>query len=265
MMGASIESSLQFSSLLFGLIAVLRLLQLKLLKVYPFFFIFLCIALVLQATVVLFGDTSKQFFYAYVVLEPLRNISYILVVWELFSAVFRNYAGLRSLSRWVMGLAAAIAPLGFILTVVAPGAELFFGYTRRLIRFERGITFGLVIFIFILLYFISKYPIKLPRNSVVLCMLYSIWFLGDSAILLTASFVHTTHFNFVNDGLAMFEIGSYIGWAILLSKTGEQQETRIRQHISPDRERVLIDELTAMNDVLLRAGRSISPGRPAGG
>lgn len=258
MISASVESLLQVLSLLFCLVAVARLIHLRLVRVYPLFFSFLCIPLVLQVVLLLYGVGSNQFFHAYVWLEPIRIISYILVVWELFSAVFRNYAGLRSLSRWVMGLAAALAPIGLILTAIAPGSRFYLSGSLGYIRFERGITFGLVIFIIVLLYFISKYPIKLPRNNVVLCVLYSIWFLGDSALLLSVSFLPSEYANIVNDGLAVLEIGSYIGWAALLSKTGEFQETRIRQHISPERERVLIGELVSMNEVLLRAGRSVS-------
>jgi len=265
MTSASVESSLQILSLLCCLLAVARLIQLRLVRVYPFFFSFLCIPLALQAVVVTYGPGSLAFFWSWWCLEPLRNISYILVVWELFSAVFRNYAGLRSLSRWVMGLAAAFAPVGLVLTMLAPGSKIVSKtMTFRLVRFERGITFGLVIFIIILLYFISKYPIKLPRNNVVLCILYTIWFLGDSAFLLTASFLPKGHEDIMNDGLAVFEIGSYLGWAVLLSKTGEYQETRVRQNISREREQVLIGELTAMNEVLLRAGRSISHSRSGG-
>jgi hypothetical protein len=196
--------------------------------------------------------------------EPVRNIIYILVVWELFSAVFRTYAGLRSLSRWVMGIAAAIAPIGLLLTLLAPASRLTHGRVMRVLRFERGITFGLVIFMIILLYFISKYPIKLPRNVVVLCILYSIWFLSDSALLLSVSFLPEGYGNLVNDGLAVFQIGCYMGWTVLLSKTGEYREMRVRHNISPERERLLIAELDTMNDVLVRAGRSISHSRSGG-
>src|SRR5271165_4509406 len=121
---ASLESSLQLLSLFACLVLVGRLIQLKLFRTYPFFFLFLCIPLILQAVVVLYGPGSMAFFHAWWYLEPLRNISYILVVWELFSAVFRNYAGLRSLSRWVMGVAAVVAPIGLVLTVFAPGSRI---------------------------------------------------------------------------------------------------------------------------------------------
>jgi hypothetical protein len=39
---------------------------------------------------------------------------------------------------------------------------------------------------------------------------------------------------------------------------------RVRHNISPERERLLIAELDTMNDVLVRAGRSISHSRSGG-
>jgi hypothetical protein len=129
------------------------------------------------------------------------------------------------------------------------------------LKFERGITLSLVAFIIVMLYFISRYPIKLPRNNVVLCMLYSIWFLGDSAVLLIGTFLPRRYVWAENNAIALLEIGSYLGWTLLLSRTGEFQETRVRRDVTPADERLLIGELNAMNDMLLRAGRSISHGR----
>jgi hypothetical protein len=261
MTSASIDSALQALSLLLGLALAVRLVQIRLFRVYPFFFTFLLIASLLQTSVVVFGTRSVVYFYSYVVLQPIRNVVYALVVWELFSVIFRNYAGLRSLSRWVMGVAAVIAPVGFLLTALSSGLAAARGsaYVRAVVRFELGMTFGLVIFIVIMLYFISRYPIKLPRNNVAHCLLYSVWFLGDSAILLATSFLPMDFGRrFVNDGQSLFEIGCYLAWILLLSETGEYQETRVRRDISPEHERALIGELNAMNELLLRAGRSIS-------
>jgi hypothetical protein len=264
-MSASIASVLQFLSLLCNFILVARSVQLKLQRTYPFFFSFLCVPLVLQTAIVFYGAGSLVFFYCYVVLQPIRTVLYILVVWELFSVIFRNYAGLRSLSRWVMGIAAAIAPLGFVLTFLGTGSvyRSTSRFVQSVVRFERGIALGLVIFIIIMLYFISRYPIKLPRNSVVLCMLYSIWFLGDAAILLASSFIADSNDGrrFVNDAGYFLEIGCYIAWTLMLSKAGEYQETRVRRDISLEDEKSLIGELDAMNELLLRAGRSISHSR----
>jgi hypothetical protein len=260
MTSASFESVTQLVSLLFVTFVVIRLIALKLTTTYPFFFSMLLVPLAIQTVAVTYGTGSREFLHTFNRLEPIRMILFILVVWELFSAIFRNYAGLRSLSRWVMGIAAIFSTAGLALTMSSIGVNGF-NHSRtatRIIRFERGLTFGLVIFIIIMLYFVSRYPIKLPRNNVVLSMIYSLWFLGVSATLLVMSFRPKAYASAENAVLNGLEIASYVAWGLLLSKSGEFQETRVRQHLSADRERVLIGELNAMNDVLLRAARSIS-------
>ena len=262
---ASVDSVLQLFSLISDCIAVIRVVHLRLVRAYPFFFLFLCIPLIPQTALVKYGSDSRLYFKIWEYVEPVRTVVYILVVWELFSVIFRNYAGLRSLSRWVMGAAAGIAPLGLVLTIIASESHLNYGPTRLIIRFERGIASGLVIFIVILLYFISRYPIKLPGNTIVHSMLYSLWFVGDAAILLISSYVpQSWGYRVCNDSLEVLEIGTYVGWAFLLSKTGEVHEMRVRRHLSPDRVQVLIGELDAMNDILVRAGHSVSHRRSGG-
>jgi hypothetical protein len=260
MNSASIESALQIVSLAFLLILILRLTFSKLIVKYPFFGAMLLVTMALQFVVVLKGASSREFLHSYNRLEPIRDVLFVLVVWELFSGIFRNYAGLRSLSRWIMGIAAVVSSAGLALSVSTIGVAGF-SHSRmaaRIIRFERGLTFGLVIFVIVMLYFVSRYPIRLPRNNIALCMIYSTLFLGYSAILIMTSYLPHEYGRVENIVIASLESACYIGWALLLSKTGEYQETRVRQHVPPEREKLLIGQLNAMNDVLVRAGRSIS-------
>src|SRR5262249_22743576 len=125
MTSASIDSGLQVLSLLFNLLLIARLIQVGLVKGYRFFFLFLCVSAGLSIAALTIGTADVRFLKVYTYLEPLRIVLFILVVWELFSAIFRNYAGLRSLSRWIMGVAAAIAPVGMILAVTVGEAQAY--------------------------------------------------------------------------------------------------------------------------------------------
>lgn len=260
MTGASIDSALSYVFLVSVLLLVGRLVVLQLFRTYPLFLAFVCVNGLQAAAEVYLGTSNVLYFYTYACLEPIHILLSVLVVWELFSVIFRNYAGLRSLSRWVMGGAGVIALLGFVLSIAGRGSIIHgSGYLRFLVRFERGVAFGLVIFIILMLYFISRYPIKLPRNNVTHSIIYSIWFLGDAAILLASSFLPSGYgLRAVNDGLLVFDIGCYLGWTLLLSKDGEYQEARVRRDISPETEKALIGELDTLNEMLLRAGRSMA-------
>jgi len=259
MTSASADLFLLYASLLLAVLLIFRLAVTRLYKIYPSFFAFLTVCALLLATAIAFGSSALPYFYVYVVLQPVRIILSAFVVWELFRVIFRNYAGLRSLSEWVMGVAAGVALLGFILSMVGNSTAFHASrYLLALIRLERGVALGLVIFIVIVLYFVSRYPIRLPRNNVAHCILYSIWFMADATILLAAAFVQGKQGErVINEALTGVEILCYLGWIFLLSKEGEYRETQVRKPISVETEKALIIELDSLNQMLERAGRSI--------
>lgn len=256
---ASIEKIFEGFCFLSNLIALLRFLQVQLYVVYPIFSVFLFLHLFIDSSAFFFGVQSVPYFYTFIVVEPLLNVAYLLMVWELFSVIFRDYAGLRSLSRWVMGGAAALGA-GFslvMLGVVATQPHLK-TWVPRLAVFERTVTSALVVFIIILLFFISRYPIKLSRNSIVQSLLCSLWFLIDATYCLLWA-VLPSRYSLQLDNIQIAAQGlMFLSWATLLSQAGQQQPGRVRRNISPEREKALIGELDALNDSLMRAGRSIS-------
>ena len=181
-----------------------------------FFSWYFLLPLILQIIVVRHGLSSPEICFAFPLLEPVRNVIYILVAWELCG-------DLRSLGRLRVGVA-FLSAAGMILSFAAPGSHLYHGVILSIVRMERGVAFSLGVFTVAMLYLAAKYSITLPRNSVVLLTFWSIWFLGDSAMLTAASFLPAGYSFVVNDGLAIFEITSYIGWALLLSKVGEGEQ-----------------------------------------
>jgi hypothetical protein len=259
MTSAPIDLALLYVALFSVILLIIRLAVTRLFKVYPAFFAFLCVCAVLQGAAIVFGVSDRLYFFTYIILQPVRIFLSGLVVWELFRVIFKNYAGLRSLSEWAMGVAAGIALFGFVLSLVGSGAAFKPSPSvQMLLRIERGVDMGLVIFVLIMLYFVSRYPIKLPRNNVAHTILYSIWFLGDAGILLASSFLsRPVAERLVNTGQTLFEIGCYLGWILLLSKEGEHRETQVRKPISAETEKALIIELDSLNQMLERAGRSI--------
>jgi hypothetical protein len=263
MTSASIESAFNVLFFAVNCIAVIRLLQLRLVRTYPIFFLFLSTSLPGGIVNVCFGSSSRQFFYTYLVSEFILSILYLLCVWELFSAIFRDYAGLRSLSRWVMGIAAAVAICvsGGILAVTASQPKFVKAFLFKFTSVERTEAAALVVFILILLFFISRYPITLPRNIVVHSKVYSIYFLTDAAAMLLWEVLPKQHAALVSYTLAAVQSACFLAWACRLSKAGETRETRVRRNISGEREQALIGELNALNATVLRAGRSIALSR----
>jgi hypothetical protein len=214
MPNASVHSLLQLLSLLCCLGVLVRLIQIKLFRIYPFFVFYFVLPLSLQIITVLYGICSRQLCLAFPPLESVRNVSYIVVVLELVSTLFRDRADLHPLRLPAVGIA-GISSVGLELIFVAPGSHLFQGTILSIVRLERGITASLAIFSILFLSLTWKHAIKLPRNGVVLFIFWTIWFLGDSAMLMAATMLPARSSLIVNDGLALFEISSYLGWALL--------------------------------------------------
>jgi hypothetical protein len=78
---------------------------------------------------------------------------------------------------------------------------------------------------------------------------------------MSASLVADSGVLFLNAAMDLSDVCCYLGWTLLLSKTGETQQTRVRSHISPEHAQELLGQLEAINQLLLRAGGSVSHGR----
>lgn len=204
---------LQLLSLLFCLAVLARLTQTRLVRVYPWFVSYLILTLSLQTIGVVYGVCSRQLCTAFPVLEPIRIAGYVVVVWELVGATRVRMAGI-----------AGIASAGIILSMVVPGSHLYHGLILSIVRLERGVAFSLAVFIVLFLRLTSNHGIKMPRNGVALLIFWSLWFLGDSAMLTAASLLPAGRSFVVNDGLALFEIISYAGWTLLLRATRDKSD-----------------------------------------
>lgn len=217
----------QLLSVLCCIGAVVRFIQIRLFRNYPVFVAYFLIPLIIQTVAVVYGISSRQICTAYPLLEPVRNIGYVVVMWELVSATFRNCADLHRLGRWPV-VVAFIAAAGLVLSfAVLQGSYLYHGVILSIIIVERGIALSLGVFTVGLLWLVSRYGVNLPRNSAVLLLFWSIWFLGDAAMLAAASLLPQGFSFVVNDGLAILEIASCLGWALLLSEADETSHARV--------------------------------------
>ena len=119
---------------------------------------------------------------------------------------------------------------------------------------ERGVDFSLGIFILLILFFLTRYPVPLTRNVVVHSVVFSLFFLSNTLGLLLRS-VFGLH---VSPEINLFLMGissaCVVAWLVLLNAKGEKVQVTTRQFGRGDEERILL-QLDALNDTLLRASR----------
>ena len=87
---------------------------------------------------------------------------------------------------------------------------------------ERGVDFSLAIFILLILFFLSRYPVPLSRNVAVHAVVYSIFFLSNTLGLL----LHSIFGLHLKNEVDMFLMGTssacVVAWLVLLNAKGEE-------------------------------------------
>lgn len=220
---------------------------------YPAFFLFMIFFALQNATVVVLGGASGAYQKVWVLTEPIEWFFYAWVVLELFSLVLEDYRGLRTVGRWALIAATAIALLASVFSLAVPSHATTQG---RLMAYyyvaERAVYFSLVVFLLTILVLLTRYPITLNRNIVVHSVVFSVYFLTGTAIFLMLS----------TRGFGVLPIAAYVtravnvgavgAWLALLNSAGEWRAQRLRPAWMPGHEDRLSSQLNSLNAALLR-------------
>lgn len=254
-MSASILSLLWGFSIAANATAALRLYQLDLNRVYRFFFAYLVLTTARSLLLLPFDLRGNTYGVIYLVTLPILWVFYILIVLELYSLVLQNYSGIYSLGRWTLYgslfFSVALSVLTLIPTWGNETSRLLFWSTTA----TRGVDFSLVIFLLLILVFLSRYPVALNRNIIVHCIVYTVFFLGTSMTILVRNVVGHEVMRQLNTVLEVLSIACYLAWIFLLTRAGESRITMLRHNWSPEDEQRLIEQLNHINATLLRAAR----------
>ena len=126
----------------------------------------------------------------WVLTEPIEVVFYVLMVVELYKLVLEKYKGLYSLGRWALYLSLAIS-VGISAITLLPRIKPSMAQRSKIMFYvlatERGIHTALAIFIILILGFLSFFPVKLSRNVRVHALVFSIFFLSSTFVLLMRS------------------------------------------------------------------------------
>jgi hypothetical protein len=252
-----IERSLWLINIILCGVLAVRFFQLKLASTYRFFVAYLLFNAIRGLVGWSFSLESLAYRNIWRITQPIIWLLYILVVLELCSLVFKEYRGIQALGRWaVYGSLAVSVCLSTITLVPAwlhsqdPAFSL-----QRFLMVERGIDFGMVLLLLLILGFLILFPIQLSRNVITHSVLYSIFFMsGSMAILL----VNVTGYGIsiaVSCWLMAISMACLIAWMTLITRIGEVKMMAIRKPLVTASEDRLIEQLANINATLLRASK----------
>ena len=253
-----LDSILQGILLLGSILTVFRLYTTELYRRYPFFSLYFAFRIPNSVWPLLLDVRSNQYLHFWVITEPIVDIFYILMVFELYRLVLEKYEGLYTMGRWAMYVFSAVSLTISILTLIprirpkAPQASKVLGYVVAL---DRGICLSLAIFLILLLVFVAVFPsVKLSRNVRVHAMIYPIFFLSTTMAMLLRSLFGTQLGNQFNLLFSAISAAAVVAWLVLLSQAGEE----VPERAAPRSENVegrLLDLLEALNVFALRVSR----------
>ena len=189
--------------------------------------------------------------------EPMLWVLYILLVLELYSLILQDHQGLYTVGRWAMYGAVVLAVLSGVASLAPPAHMLLNDNT--LVAFyvltSRALRFSLLVFLVVLLWFISRYPVTLSRNVVIHCVVYSTYFLSTSLVFLVRSTIGYQVQDSINVALTAIGAGCVVAWGVFLTADGERRAGTLHFSLHADRERHLVQQLDTLNTALLRVAR----------
>jgi hypothetical protein len=203
------------------------------------------------------GTRSLNYFYLFIYSEPFLLLAYILVVIELYRLVLERYKGLYTLGRWAMYGATVISgTVSFLLLLpkIAPSTSDDSKWLFYEVGVERGVDLALVIFILLIVWFLSKYPVPLSRNVVIHTAIYSVFFLSDALVLLWRTMLGSeveVSFNVLATAISS---ACSLAWWLMLSAEGEEVKAQSPQ-LRPESEERIMQQLDLINATLLKVAK----------
>jgi hypothetical protein len=234
---------------------VLKLQRTGLYRHYPIFFAFFIFRIPNSIWPLFLAVTSPLYQQVWVLTDPIGLGFYVLMVVELYKLVLEKYKGLYSLGRWALYVSLAIS-VGISAISLLPQIKPSMPQRSKIMIYvlatERGIDTGLAILIVLILCFLSFFPVKLSRNVRMHALVFSIFFLSNTFVLLMRSLFGMRLGNEMNTILMGITAASVVAWLTLLRTAGE--DARLAPvPFGQQHESRLLAHLDTLNAALLRA------------
>jgi hypothetical protein len=259
MPSADLSKILQVISLLGAAFLAVRLFRSGLWHRYPVFFWYFVFRVpnTLWPLLVKNGVTPGDYLYEdiWIITEPISWVFHVLIVVELCRLVLTSHRGIYSLLRWAMFGSVAVAITISIISLL-PKIKPRMTLDTRILGFwfatQRGIDFALAISLLLILFFLSRFPVRLNRNILAHATLYTVFFLGNALTTFLRVFaVSGSPLRGVNAFVEVLSAACIFAWVILLTPAGEKVQASF-PNLSPRHEQHALRQLESLNATLLK-------------
>lgn len=236
----------------------LKLWRAGLLAQYRILFIYALFTAVRVSVPLIIGWRNPSSAYAnwWVLTEAISWIIYVVLVLELYSAIFHQFPALASFGKKIfqiaIGVSVVFALAGMFL--FSPTVSKYPGLDALLIT-RRVIMTSLIIFLILLMFSISWFRVRLKPNTITHAIIFFIYFLSKAGfvfVLQAAGFQLLPTLNMVLLGISNLCI---LGWIVALTRRGENAVVVVGHQWNPEKGERLVEQLAALNSTLARSNR----------
>ncbi len=196
---------------------------------------------------------SAAYYYFWTATQPLYWILEVLLIRELCMAVLAEYPGVYTLGRWLMCggilISTGISVLSLearIKSTMSTRGTLLAIWTAG----DRGVNLALAVFLLLMLFLVTRYPVRLSRNAVLNTAVFAVFFLSNT-LGATLHWIFDLKLSLTIDAcLAAASCICTIAWLLFLTPAGEKVVFH-RLRYREDQERHLLGQLDMLNRVLL--------------
>ena len=229
-----------------------RLRQTGLYRRYPVLFSYMIFVAVYGIPPLVMDTRRRAYFWTWACCQPIQWGLDILMVNELCRVILEKHPGLVTLGRWGMYVGVVTAASLSFLSLL-PHINSTMPARSRLMAYwvatGRGVTLALAVFLILMLFALSRYPVHLSRNVILNAVLFTLVFLSDSleGILRT---IFDRHMNpWAAAAVSCAEIACFLLWFFRLNPEGEHAKLALIR-FGPEYEKRVLERLDALNRIL---------------
>jgi len=201
---------------------------------------------------VMIDTRHPTYFWIWIYSEPIQWLLDILVVHELCSVILEKHPGLVTLGRWGMYIGVIVAAFLSYLSLLPhihstmPARSRYIAYW---VATGRGVTFALAIFLILMLFALSRYPVHLSKNVILNAVLFTLVFLSDSLEAILRTIFDRRMNPWVAAAASAVEVAWLLVWFFRLKPEGEHtQFSWIR--FGPEYEKRVLLRLDTINRIV---------------
>jgi hypothetical protein len=253
-----LDNVLQVALCIASAATAIRLLLSGLFRRYPFFFCYLVLRTPYAIAPLLLHTNTRSYFNLWLWAEPIFCVLYALIVFELYRLVLGDYRGLHTVGRWAMWAIGSVSVLIsglMLLPHLGPDTPVMPRKIFSVLALQRGVDTSLVIFLILMIVFLSRYPIRLSRNVRVYAFVYPVFFLSNVLQALMFTLFDLRFAAPVNSGMTALSVACTIAFLILLNSAAEALPSNATPKTSAEQTTVLLAQLDALNTTLLKVSR----------